>query len=284
MKDALSTVAGSGSVEAEDVIEDVLTTVGNLDAAAKGLNWKSDAKTLNGVSICIQMKYLSGEGEAELWAVAVDTMVKTKDGKLMLPDEVQQKEGRRGEFLPYRLISRPLCCFGLTEEQEKERLYDEATKDLSDINDADMWHGFMALCCCGCNLIQMCCGQVMRTELLDVFSPSLTKSQAFSQIRTKASMMKWGCRLVGWLLMFFGLYATFSPFTTLLEVIPLGIGQFLSTLGSAIAWVFSFMVTLIISSVIIACAYTMYHPVWGLMWFAFIGVIVAGILVICNYA
>jgi hypothetical protein len=86
MNTALSGVTGCGSHAADALVNDILTTVRNLDESAKGLNWKSDPHTLNGISIRIQMKYLSGKEEEELWAVAVDTLVKTKDGQLVVPD------------------------------------------------------------------------------------------------------------------------------------------------------------------------------------------------------
>jgi len=94
MKLALFTVVGAGSaetqrivsVEADEVIDDILATVSNLDDSVKGLKWQSNPYSLNGIDICIQMKYLSGEAEEELWAVEIDTLVKTEDGQLALPD------------------------------------------------------------------------------------------------------------------------------------------------------------------------------------------------------
>jgi regulator of protease activity HflC (stomatin/prohibitin superfamily) len=98
MKSALSTVVGAGSSEADEVIDEILTTVSNLEAASRGLNWQSDPCTLNGIAICIQMKYLSGEAEEELWAVSIDTLVRTKDGQLALPDGQVVKTPARSEI------------------------------------------------------------------------------------------------------------------------------------------------------------------------------------------
>jgi len=180
--------------------------------------------------------------------------------------QTSSTEHSRGGFLPYRVIRRPPCpCWGLSEDQQKQRLFEEASRNKQKINEEDMWQGIMWCCCCACNLIQSLFGGVMMPEILDVFGEPLSKATAFKLIREKAAATKWTCRTVGWLLMFSGLYLTFLPFTTFLKILPFGLGSFLSSVGSGIVFIFSFITTLLVSSLIIALAYSAYHPTLGIM-------------------
>jgi hypothetical protein len=207
-----------------------------------------------------------------------------KDGPATIVGlQAEGSEKGRGSFLPYRTIPRPFCpCFSLTEDEEKQRLVTEAKRDPIEINESEMFHGHMACLCCGCNLIQMCLGVGMMPQILETYQSSLTKDQAFNNIVGQASMLKWVIRLGGWFMMFWGLYLLFGPFVWLLSLIPLGIGSFLSAMGAFIIGTASFFVTAVIASVVIALAYTMYHPVLGMMAFVMVGAVVAGILALCN--
>jgi len=194
-----------------------------------------------------------------------------------------KEEGRAG-FLPYRVIRRPPCpCFPLSEEKEKEMLYDEATRDPDKIVDEEMWHGMMMCCCCACNIVQYCCLRGMMPELHHAFGSKMSKSEAFEAIKARASALKWVFRGLGWLLMFVGLCLTFGPFTTALKLFPFGIGTFLSSMAGFILYTFSFMVTLVISIFIVAMAYLMYRPMLGIITFVALGAIIAGILALTNH-
>lgn len=240
-----------------------------------GMVWKHDAGW-----------YHSGKGDMsapQIGDVRVHFTV-LKDGPVTVVGlQTSTKEKGRGGFLPYRVIRRPACpCMSLSEEEEKERLFEQATRDKQEIVAEDMWQGIMSCCCCACNLVQCCMGGLMRDELQHAVLGAFSKAEAFTQIRSEASVKKWIWRLVGWLMMFLGLYMTFAPFTTSLKILPFGVGSFLSSVGSGIAFVFSFMVTLLVSSLIIALAYTIYHPMYGMMILGAIGAITGGILALIN--
>ena len=73
MKVALSSALGA-DVDADEVIKDILSAVNTLDASTKGLKWQSVPGSLNGIEIIVDMEYISGKAEEEVWAVAVDTI------------------------------------------------------------------------------------------------------------------------------------------------------------------------------------------------------------------
>lgn len=193
------------------------------------------------------------------------------------------KEEGRGAFLPYRVVARPMCpCFGFSEEEEKQALYEEAKKSKEDINDEDMWHGPMALCCCACNLVQFVLGALFMPEICNAFTGKLSKEKAFDHLRESASMQKWIGRLVGWIMMYIGLYLIFQPFLMTLHLLPLGVGAFLAKIAGFAIAVFAFMITLIMSSLIVAMAYTMYNPAKGILMWGVLILIIVGFIAMCN--
>jgi hypothetical protein len=190
-------------------------------------------------------------------------------------DESQKPS--KGCFLPYRVIQRPLCSCSFTEEQEKELNLQEATKD--DFTSEAIWGGPLGwCCCCPCNLVACACASMV-PELHKVWYGKRTKEACFKDVKNEAMIMKWCLRFLGWFIMFLGLCGLFTPFTTLINIIPV-IGPWLASLGGAIVGVFSFLVTLVIAVLIIAMAYSIYHPVWGLIVFTALGGIIALILVL----
>lgn len=197
--------------------------------------------------------------------------------------QAEGKEPGRAGFLPYRVIRRNICpCCPISEDREKELLLAEAKKGKSDLISEEMWGGIMWCCCCPCNIIQMCCAGAMLPELHHVWFGTLDKAACFSNIQTRAAVLKWVMRLVGWVVMFAGLCLLFGPFTTILEVIPFGIGSWLSSIGNAIVTAWSFMVTLVVATLIIAMAYSMYHPMVGIMAFCLMFLIISAIVVLVN--
>lgn len=193
------------------------------------------------------------------------------------------EEKGRGGFLPYRQIQRPFCG-QLSDDEAKERLYIEGKMDKSEINAKEMWGGAFAGICCTCNLVQTIFGGAMSTELLDAWGETLSKSEAFDRIRVWANTAKWIWRGVGWLLMFIGLCLFFGPLTTSLKLLPFGIGTFLSSIGSFVIFVFSFVVTLVLSALIVCLAYCMYNPVYGIFMITCLGAVIAAGLSILPHA
>jgi hypothetical protein len=92
LKTAMSSVTGGGDddIELGNNFDAVLKEVAKLDKQAKGFNWKTDAKSPKAFSV--QMMYLSGEGQEESWAVAVDALTKTSDGKLVPAEPIRKKD------------------------------------------------------------------------------------------------------------------------------------------------------------------------------------------------
>jgi hypothetical protein len=250
---------------------------------ASGLTFKTAAdKDRNGATW-----YYSGTGsmdEAEVGDVRVRFSV-LRDGPVtVLALQTKGQETGRGGFLPYRVIARPMCSclFGLSEDEEKQKLYEEANKSSEDISDEDAWHGPFAICCCACNLVQFVFNKLVLPEILFVHYGQLSKDKAIEKCREAANMTKWVIRLVGWLLMYIGCYLIFSPFLMMLRLIPLGIGGFLSDIAGFAIAVMAFASTATMATLIIAMAYTMYNPAKGLLMWALFFAIIIGFIALCN--
>merc|ERR1719199_1002946 len=105
---------------------------------------------------------------------------------------------------------------------------------------------------------------VLAPELFEALPGDVATDKMFEGPKNADTIMRWGFRLVGWLLMFLGLGWLFGPITTFITVIPF-LGPLLAGLGSFIVWVFSFIVTLLVAILIIAMAYSVYHPLMSMI-------------------
>mmetsp|Transcript_63295 Transcript_63295/g.119865 ORF Transcript_63295/g.119865 Transcript_63295/m.119865 type:complete len:523 (-) Transcript_63295:255-1823(-) len=185
-------------------------------------------------------------------------------------------------FLPYRVIRRPCCpCCPLTEEQEKETLLEAGMRTSSDLATQDIWGGILWCCCWPCNLIAMCVAVVATPELNMLMKGSLGKRDVFKAVRDRAVIAKWLGRFTGWILMFVGLNMCFTPFTTFIKIIPF-LGPLLSKLSSGVIFACSLLVTVIVSMLIVGIAYSLYHPLVGLLYFAVVGGLIVGIMVLSE--
>merc|ERR1719160_2276038 len=110
----------------------------------------------------------------------------------------------------------------------------------------------------------------------------MSKSACLRDIKSRAAMMKWGIRIVGWIMLFAGMCSFFGPFNTLLRAIPF-IGPVLAGVTGFVTGLFSFIVTVLLAILIIAMAYLTYHPMMGIAFFALVAAIVVFVIVISAY-
>lgn len=189
---------------------------------------------------------------------------------------------KKAAFLPFRMIQRPICaCSGLSEEQEKELLRKEADKTPEEFASEAVWSGWGWCFCCPCNLVAMCFAAAMRPEIHHAHLGSVSKTECFGRMKGAATAQKWIIRVIGWLIMFIGLWSLFAPFTRLWKVLPF-IGPFLSSFGGAITGVFSFIVTIIVAIFIISLSYLVYHPCLGMIAFGCLACVIAGVMVLSH--
>lgn len=164
----------------------------------------------------------------------------------------------RDSFLPYRLISRGL--FGMKEEDEKMALTAEGQKSMLQLADEDgCGSGLFAVFCCAFACVARMCS-MMAPEVQHLFAGDVEASDCLQRIAATRGLAKWLIRLVGWLMMFMGLFAIFSPLITLLNVIP-----FIGSLGSATIWVFCLFATVVTATFVISFAYLIYNPFKALL-------------------
>merc|ERR1719160_327097 len=97
----------------------------------------------------------------------------------------------------------------------------------------------------------------------------MSKAACLRDLSSRAAAMKWGIRLVGWLMLFIGMCSWFSPFNTLISGIPF-IGSFLSKFTGFVTGAFSFIVTVVVAILIIGLAYMAYHPMMAMAFFALV--------------
>lgn len=174
--------------------------------------------------------------------------------------QVAGPEGEeRDSFLPYRLISRPFF-FSMKEEDEKAALTAQAQKSMVQLADEDRIGGdlFVLFCCAFACVDRIC--SMLAPEIQHLFIGDVEASDCLRRIATMRGWTTWFVRFIGWFMMFIGLYATFSPFITMLNVIPL-----IGALGSAAIWVCCFLSTVVTAIIVISFAYLLYNPFRALL-------------------
>lgn len=192
---------------------------------------------------------------------------------------LQARGKDRETFLPYRLIKRGWC--GINEDEEKDQLKTQGEKSTSDLADEAGCPGPLACICCACNLVMKCFAAAVGTEIYDVFPGSLSQSECFKRIASKEWFKTWCFRIVGWVMMFGGLYLLFGPFLLIIRALPF-IGPFLSDFGGGLIWFLCGFTTLIIASAIIVLAYLVFHPLLGLLYGGLATALVVGVVVLSR--
>jgi hypothetical protein len=187
--------------------------------------------------------------------------------------------GERSSFLPYRVIQRPFC--GSMETEAKRRAFiNQGQKSHEDLADEDGCPGcFPTLCCCACNIVAKCCSALFTPEINHLWDGDKSSNQCFKDIANAAAATTWMIRFGGWLMMFIGLYMTFAPFTEILVILPF-LGPILKSVGNFVVGLFSFIVTVLISLIIIMIAWLAYHPLYAFFYSLLIGAVMAAPMVI----
>lgn len=190
------------------------------------------------------------------------------DGPVSVLALQAEKSGEaKDSFLPYRLVSRGWC--GTSEEEEKLLLRKRAELSAADLAaESQVGSGGCLWClCCACNLVTMFFSAVTTPEIHHLFHGRKDKHECFGVLEQNTQRLVWSLRLVGWSMMFVGLFSLFSPFLTFIKVIP-WLGPLLSKLGGTLIWVVCFLVTVSVASVIICLAYLVHHPLKALLYSA----------------
>jgi len=179
--------------------------------------------------------------------------------------QVEKPGDERDSFLPYRLVAKGWCG-SMSEDEEKRALRNAGELSKSDLAaQAMVGSGCLSCLCCACNLVNMCCSSMLTPEIYHLLPGSKNADYCFNVVKSRMRAMVWMLRLVGWLMLFIGLYSLFSPFLTFIKVIPF-LGPILSSLGGWLIWVMCFVVTLAIASIVICLAYLIYHPLMALLY------------------
>ncbi|CAE7199471.1 unnamed protein product [Symbiodinium natans] len=80
-------------------------------------------------------------------------------------------------------------------------------------------------------------------------------------------MLKWGLRLLSWLLLYAGTYALFQPLLVVLDIIPF-LGPYISSGAGWVVGLAVFLVTAMLATLVISIAFLLYHPLVGLTYLA----------------
>lgn len=188
-----------------------------------------------------------------------------------------QVPDKRGgySFGPYRSVPRGLCG-GLSDDELHHRLLKQANKDGDELFEEDKcWDfgPFGCLCCC-CNLVSYCfthcstkmLGVVSLTpEICNLWTTKMGKHECFESVKNSGALLKWGLRLLGWILLWTGFEMLFEPLEVAFDIIPF-LGPYL---GSGIKFgvsFLSFLLTLVIAMILVSAAYLIYHPLLGIFY------------------
>lgn len=179
----------------------------------------------------------------------------------------------RDTFLPYRLVFRGwlgrrglLAALGPDQEEEQKRtLRQEAEKDAKQLAADSSCGG--GLLCCACSLVTMCFSAVMTPEIFHLWEADMNLAACLKNVSERNETTTWLVRVAGWVIMFVGLFLTFSPLLTLVVAIPF-LGPILSNFGAWLIWVLCLVTTLLVSSIIVILAYLAYHPMKALLYAA----------------
>ena len=181
--------------------------------------------------------------------------------------------GDAATFLPYRLVSRG-CCGTLSGDALKEALTVEGQKPPEQLyeEDACKTGPFYYLCCC-CNLITAIFARAAPPQIYAAWHGHLTHDQCFSELHMFGKLLKWGIRILSWILLYAAVYALFEPLIVILDIIPF-LGKYISSGTSFALGVVIFFITALLATVVISLAYLLYHPLIALICLAGVGLLV----------
>ncbi|CAE7254480.1 unnamed protein product [Symbiodinium sp. CCMP2592] len=186
------------------------------------------------------------------------------------------KHPRAASFLPYRLVSRGLCC-GLRDQALQKALLIQGQKRSHQLYKEEPWtfgpfEWLCCLCCCS-GLLCCCCNLVARQfavappQIFAAYPGRSTVSEVFDKLNTSRLVMKWGLRLLSWLLLYAGTYALFQPLLVVLDILPF-LGPYISSGAGWVIRVLVFLATAVLATLVISVAFLRYHPFVGLTYMA----------------
>ncbi|CAE7934800.1 Tmem43, partial [Symbiodinium necroappetens] len=192
------------------------------------------------------------------------------------------KHPRAASFLPYRLVSRGLCC-GLRDEALQSALLTQGRKNSQELYEEEAWTSgpFACLCCC-CNLIARLFAALAPPQIFAAYPGHSTVAEVFDKLTTSGLMVKWGVRLLSWVLLYAGTYALFQPLLVVLDILPF-LGPYISSGAGWVIGLVVFLATAILATLVISVAFLRYHPLVGLTYVAGVGIIVLATIGIMHW-
>lgn len=180
-------------------------------------------------------------------------------------------------FMPYRLVNRGWCGT-LSGEPLKEALLAQGQKTATELYEEDACRTgpFFYLCCC-CNLITMIFARASPPQIFAAWHGHLSREQCLHELNVMGMVLKWGLRIVSWLLLYAAVYMLFEPLIVVLDIIPF-LGKYISSGTSWVLGVTILFITAVLATVVISVAYLIYHPLIALVCMAGVGLILGAAL------
>lgn len=187
-------------------------------------------------------------------------------------------------FLPYVLIPHACPCYDADSEQEKEALLEGGRAALdADLGlENDDQRAEVKVDCWSLMSCAPCFGVMFKPEIRFI-DPTKTcsKEKVLEQMRNTTSTMKLICRIVGYLMLFFGIKWMFDPISAVLHLIPL-IGGLLSGLAGFVIWVFALVTSIVIYLLIKIVAAAFFHPARALLYTGVLAIIIIAIVLLSG--
>merc|ERR1719468_1056779 len=89
--------------------------------------------------------------------------------------------------------------------------------------------------------------------------------------------MKWGLRFLGWFLLWAGFSMVFAPVEIILDIVPF-LGPYLGTGAMYLVGLFTFLLTMVLATLIISLAYLLFHPLLGVLYLLLTAGLAAGVV------
>lgn len=184
-------------------------------------------------------------------------------------------------FLPYRSVARGICG-SVGDEELRKRLVTQGKKSGMELYDDDKcdFGPFYCLCLC-CNLVACCFANVVPPQIFAAFPGRRSKYDAFGFVKTQSMAMKWGFRILGWLLLYIGTYMLFDPLLVILDIVPF-LGPYISGGVSVVVCMVVLLFTAIEASFLVAVAYLRFHPLQGALYLAGLVAIVGATIALAR--
>jgi hypothetical protein len=201
---------------------------------------------------------------------------------LALQAEAESDNGGMDVFIPYRTVPRGLCtCTGPSSEELKALHIAEGRKTADKLYEGDRtdcgpFSQLFCCCTCACNVVTYFFAAIATPEVYHIFSGEVSVEECWSRVSASSGMMKWGLRLVSWLMLFWGLYSIFKPLEVMLDIVPF-LGPYLGSGVAWMIWLLCFVVTIVVAFLIISVAYLRFHPLTAFVYFG-VAAIASGIL------